>query len=236
MRNAILTIILTAVLAVGTTSAFAGAPLNGVYKSSDGDFIEGRETGEWNGGGFLTVGNYLQAFSGEVYPASGTQWKWECPQVVSVNLEADLVFNGFGSKIYSLNYTGGTFGLGGGALPWANGQSYTGSFTTFTEIRTLIFANHVMVGSDSDFSFTGTIDGYPQSCLYGIANGAWLRNTFVGDLDPPDHFPLGGACAGLSRDDQVHLADIRDITLTIGGCTVATEESTWGKVKSLYRD
>ena len=235
MRNAILISILSAVLVAGAAAVYAGAPFSGVYKSSDGDFIEGRETSEWHGGGFLTAGNSLTAFSGEAYPASGTQWTWKCPQVVTVNLEADLVFNGFGSRIYSLQYTGGTFTLGGGALPWANGQSYAGSFTTFTEIRTLIFANHVMVGSDSDFSFTGTIHGYPQSCLFGIANGAWLESVPFDFYDPQDITPIGG-CDPLTPGEKVHLADIRDITLTIGGCTVATEESTWGKVKSLYRD
>ena len=32
-----------------------------------------------------------------------------------------------------------------------------------------------------------------------------------------------------------HWGDIRDLTLTIQGCAVSTESSSWGAVKALYR-
>ncbi|HEU4366577.1 MAG TPA: hypothetical protein VFT13_14065, partial [Candidatus Krumholzibacteria bacterium] len=33
-----------------------------------------------------------------------------------------------------------------------------------------------------------------------------------------------------------HWGDIRDLTVSVTGCAVSTEQSTWGGVKSLYRD
>jgi len=230
MRNAILISILSAVLVAGTASVYAGPPLNGVYKSSDGDFDEGRESSTWVGGGFLTTTNVLHALAWDGAVLGG-DWRITCPYVVSVTLEADLVFGGFGSRIYSIQYAGGTFSLGGsGGQPLANGDpSYTGVLTGFTEIRTLIFESGNMVGSDSDFSFSGQVDGYTQSCINGIANGAWLANGVGAGY--PTNLDANCAAGGVG-----HYADTRDLTLTIAGCSVATEESSWGRVKSLYRD
>jgi len=230
MRNAILTIILTAVLAVGTTSAFAGAPLNGIYKSSDGAFDEGRESSTWSGGGFLTTTNVFRALSWDG-AALGGDWRITCPYVVQVTLVADLVFGGNGSRIYQIDYTGGTFFLLGPGLPWFNGDpAYPGVLTDFTELRTLIFTGGNMVGSDSDFSFTGQFNNYSQSCLNGIANGAWLGNGAA-----PANYPAN-LTTGCVAGGTGHWADTRDLTLTIAGCSVATQPATWGTVKSLYQD
>jgi hypothetical protein len=231
MRNAILISVLSAVLVAGAASVYAGPPLNGVYKSSLGQFDEGREASTWVGGGFLTNGNviHLLAYDGAVL---GGDWRITCPYVINVSLVVDLVFGGNGSRIYQITYAGGTFSLGGsGGQPWANGDaSYTGVLTDFTELRTLIFSGGVMVGSDSDFNFNGQVNGYSQSCLQGIANGAWLGNGVA-----PAGYPtnLNANCAA---GGSGHWADTRDLTLTIAGCSVATQPATWGTVKSMYRD
>ena len=231
MRNAILISVLSAVLVAGAASVYAGPPLNGVYKSSDGDFDEGRESSGWVGGGFLTEDNVLHALAWDGAVLGG-DWRITCPYVVTVDLVADLVFFGNGSRIYQITYTGGTFSLGGnGGQPWANGDaSYTGTLTDFTELRTLLFTNNVMVGSDSDFAFNGQVNGYSQSCINGIANGAWLGNGAA-----PANYPTY-LTANCTAGGSGHFADTRDLTLTIAGCSVATEQTTWGTVKSLYRD
>jgi hypothetical protein len=232
MRNAILISIVSAVLVAGAASVYAGPPLNGVYKSSDGDFDEGRETSTWAGGNFLSTANVLHALAWDGAVLGG-DWRITCPYVVTVSLVVDLVFGGNGSRIYQITYAGGTFSLGGttGGLPWANGDaSYTGVLTDFTELRTLIFSGGVMVGSDSDFSFSGQVNGYPQSCVNGIANGAWLGNG-AAPAGYPTHLTSNCTPGGTG-----HWADTRDLTLTIAGCSVATQPTTWGTVKSLYQD
>jgi hypothetical protein len=231
MRNAILISILSAVLVAGAASVYAGPPLNGIYKSSDGDFDEGRETSTWAGGNFLSTANVLHALAWDGSVLGG-DWRITCPYVVTVTLVADLVFFGNGSRIYQIEYAGGTFSLGGsGGQPWANGDAvYTGNLTGFTELRTLLFTGGNMVGSDSDFSFDGQVNGYSQSCVNGIANGAWLGNGAA-----PANYPTN-LTSNCVAGGTGHYADTRDLTLTIAGCSVATQPATWGTVKSLYRD
>ena len=232
MKNAILISILSAVLVVGAASVYAAAPISGVYKSSDGDFDEGRETTSWVGGGFLNTDNKLHARSWNGAQL-GIDWIFICPIVQNVNLEADLVFAGYGSRIYMITYFAGAFSLQGlNGQPWSTGDaSYNGFLTNFTEIRTLIFENNVMVGSDSDYSFSGYFQNYPDLCLTGIANGVWLGNGV-----PPASYPYTVDVNCSPAANNTHFGDVRDLTFTIAGCTVGTEESTWGKVKSLYRD
>jgi hypothetical protein len=96
MRNAILISILTVVLMVGAASVYAGPPINGTYKSTLGQFDEGREASSWSaGGGFLSTGGILHAESWDGV-GLGADWKIVCPQVVSIALIVDLV-NGAGN-------------------------------------------------------------------------------------------------------------------------------------------
>jgi hypothetical protein len=234
MRNAILISILTVVLVVGAASVMAGPPLNGTYKSTDGDFDEGREASSWApGGGFLSIGGVLHAESWDGV-ALGGDWKIVCPQVVSVTLLVDLVFGGNGQRIYQIDYTGGYVELGG-AGPWGNGDpSYTGSIDTYTEIRTVLFSGGVKVGSVSDHAVGASLQGYTQTCMtWAIGNGAWLgESPAAKPANYPTYLdPLCGATATTG-----HWGDITDLTLSITGCAVGTQEATWGSVKSLYRD
>ncbi|MCI0451847.1 MAG: hypothetical protein L0Z51_05570 [Candidatus Latescibacteria bacterium] len=232
MRNAILISIVAVVLVAGAATVMAGPPLNGTYKSTDGDFDEGREASSWAaGGGFLSTGGVLHAESWDG-AALGGDWKIVCPQVVSVVLIADLVFGGNGSRIYQIDYNGGYVELGG-AGPWGNGDpSYTGTIDTYTEIRTVLYSAGVQVGSVSDHSVGASLQGYTQSCVsWAIGNGVWLGNAPV-----PAGYPslLDPACNPTATTG--HYGDIRDLTLSITGCAVGTREATWGSVKSLYRD
>jgi hypothetical protein len=49
--------------------------------------------------------------------------------------------------------------------------------------------------------------------------------------DYPDY--RDGACA--AGPTTGHWGDFRDLTISVQGCAVSTEESTWGGVKAIYR-
>jgi len=234
MRNAILISILTVVLAVGAASVYAQPPVNGTYKSSNGQFDEGREASSWvAGGGFLSTGGVLHAesFDGA---ALGGDWKIVCPQVVTVSLIVDLTFGGNGQRIYQLDYAGGYIELDGGG-PWGGGDpSYTGVIDTYVEIRTVQYVGGAKTGSVSDHSVSAHLQGYPQSCMtWGIGNGAWL------DESPnvkPANYPtfLDPACGATATTG--HWGTFSDLTISVTGCSVAAQEATWGSVKALYRE
>ncbi len=235
MRNAILISIVTVVLVVGAASVYAGPPVNGTYKSTDGDFDEGREASSWAaGGGFLSTGGVLhtESWNGA---ALGGDWKVVCPQVVAVTLIADLVFGGNGSRIYQIDYTGGIIELGGPGNPWDGGDAvYTGTIDTYVEFRSVLYTGGVKVGSTSDHSVNAHLAGYTESCVtWGIGNGVWRGES---PAAKPAGYPtyLDPACGATATTG--HWGDIRDLTLSITGCAVGTSEATWGSVKALYRE
>ena len=213
--------------------AFAGPPLNGTYRSVDGDFDEGRQATSWLGGGFLSTGKVLhaQSWSGS---ALGGDWQILCPQVVTVLLLVDAVSGGNGHRIYQIDYAGGFLVLDGGA-PWGNGDpSYTGTIDTCVEIRTVMFADDVKVGSISDHSVSAHFQGYTQSCVtWAIGNGAWLGETPA--VTPAD-YPTYNDTACNPTASSGHFGDITDLTLSIAGCALSTQSATWGSVKAMYRD
>jgi hypothetical protein len=231
MRNAILISVLTIVLVVGAASVIAGPPANGTYKSSLGQFDEGREGTSWAGGGFLSVGNvlHLESWDGS---ALGGDWKIVCPIAVAVILIDDSVIGGNGHRTYMITYAGGYIELGG-AGPWAGGDaSYSGAINNYAEFRTIQYVGGVKVGSDSDHSVDAQLNGYTQTCVtWGIGNGVWLGEGALPADHPAYLDPNCGAWGGPG-----HWGDIRDLTITIQGCAVATEEATWGRVKSLYKE
>ena len=234
MRNSKIVLIMLVVVAASVTAAWAGAPFNGVYKSSNGDFNEGREGSWWQTGSFLGLGNVLHAESWDGLTL-GTDWKILCPQVVRVTLIVDLTSGGTGQKIYQLDYRGGYLELSGTG-PWGNGDAlYTNVIDTYYEFRTIQYDVGLMVGSVSDHQVTAHSSLYGGKCLtWGIGNGVWLGDGFKILPGYPSFadrscfpFPPGST--------KGHWGDIRDLTMTIQGCTVSTEASSWGAVKAMYR-
>lgn len=234
MRNAILVSILTVVLAVGAATVYAGPPVNGTFKSTNGDFHEGREASSWPGGnGFLSTGNVLHAESWDG-STLGTDWKVLCPVVIDVQLIADLVFGGNGQRIYLITYSGGYVELGGVGTPWAGGDpSYTGVIDTYVETRTIQYVNNVQVGSVSNHSVSAHIQGYTSSCVaFGIGNGVWLGSS---PTPKPANYPDYSDTSCNPGPTNGHFGNITDLTITVQGCALSTQNSTWGAVKSLYK-
>lgn len=230
MRNAILISIVTAVLVLGSVAVYAGPPASGTWKSTNGDFDEGREASSWAAGDFLGVGNVLHAESWDGASLGG-DWQILCPQVTSVVLLVDLVVGGNGQRIYQITYAGGTIVLGG-AGPWAGGDAqYVGVIDTYSEFRTVQYAGGIVVGSVSNHNVSAHLQGYASSCMtWGIGNGAWLGNGPV-----PAGFPdyRDGSCN--PGPVEGHYGNFTDLTLSVTGCPVSTEQSTWGAVKAIYR-
>jgi hypothetical protein len=234
MRNSKLVLIMLVILAATATAALAGAPFDGVYKSSDGDFNEGREASWWMSvfglGSFLSTGNVLHAESWDG-STLGTDWKILCPMVVKVTLIADMTSGGWGQRIYQLDYAGGYLELSG-AGPWGNGDAlYTNLIDTYYEFRTIQYEAGLKTGSVSDHLVTAHSNIYKKCFTWGIGNGVWLGEGDPPPIDYPE-FRENRACR---RDKFGHWGDIRDLTLTIQGCTVSTETSSWGAVKAMYR-
>jgi hypothetical protein len=220
------------VVAATASAALAGSPIDGVYKSSDGDFNEGREGSWWRSGvSFLDIGNVLHA---ESWNGStlGTDWKILCPEVVRVTLILDLTSGGTGQKIYQLDYRGGFLELNG-AGPWGNGDPlYTSFIDTYYEFRTIQYESGIMTGSVSDHQVTAH-DSHYKCFVFGIGNGVWLGDLKLAPGGYPEY--RDRTCFSSPFLAPGHWGDIRDLTLTIQGCTVSTEPSSWGAVKALYR-
>lgn len=233
MRNAILISILTVVLAVGAASVFAGPPVNGTYKSTLGQFDEGMEASSWVGGGYLSQFNVLHAESWDG-AALGGDWKIVCPQVVQLVLIDDTVFNGNGHRTYMIIYAGGYIELGG-AGPWGGGDPfYTGVIDTYAEFRTIQFVGGAKTGANSTHSVSAHLQGYTQSCMtWGVGNGVWLGES---PNPKPANYPtyLDPNCN--PGPPNGHWGDITDLTISVTGCSVATQETTWGNVKALYKE
>lgn len=220
--------------------AFAAAPLNGVYKSETigGPMYEGTGTESWAApAGWVQVGNVINLASLKA-GVLASQWYLSCPTTTAA---PTLIFNnvnvnGTGTRIYAVNYAGGTFWLSGGG-PWGNGDpSYLAAVDTYSETIVLSYLNWVVTGANMTISaVNGHFLGYPETCFsFGIGDKVLRGYTDTGVK--PATYPdfLAPDC----NPTRVygHWDDVEDLTLTILGCQVPAQTSTWGEVKALYRD
>jgi hypothetical protein len=91
-----------------------------------------------------------------------------------------------------------------------------------------------MVGSVSDHGVSAHLQGYTATCVtWAIGNGVWLGNSPA--PKPADYPDFHDANCGVTGGSG-HWGDIRDLTISVQGCAVATQPSTWGGVKALYRE
>lgn len=246
MRNAILASFLTGVILVGAAAVQAGPPVSGTWKSTNLDFDEG--TGTKAGSNFLAAGNalYGRSYAGGVFT---NDWTVECPIIASAVALGPPIGNN-GNYSYMITYQGGYVTLGGPGNPWNGGDAvYTGVISTFVEFRTIQVVGGLVTGWVSDYNVEAQLQGYSGTCVtWAIGNGALRGGTSpqapkafnytvlqsVKGVGYPDY--PGAGCV-LGPNGPGTWEDIRDLTLTIGpGCTVATEKSSWGSVKAMYRD
>ena len=245
MKNAIRVLLLTAVMVVSAAAVWAGPPLSGTWKSTNGDFDEGTATTQ-SGGNYLGVGNtiYGRSYAGGVFT---NDWTINCPTVVSV-VALGLPIGATGNFTYMITYSGGYVTLGGPGNPWNGGDAvYTGTIDTYVELRTIQTVSNLVVGAVSDHNVSAHLQGYNDTCVaWAIGNGVLRGGTSpetpkafnygVLQLVKPANYPdFPGANCVLSPNGAGHWEDIKDLTVSITGCAVATQPSTWGGVKSMYR-
>ena len=236
MRNAFTVLMLSAMLALSVSTAIAQGPQDGIYKTQDGDFLEGRYTVSWPGANsFEDAGNLINVESWDG-AALATEWRIYCPFIATVNT---LFYNDLGGGTviakYQIEYTGGSVWLSG-AGPWGGGDAfYTGSVTTYMEIRDVQIIAGTLTGLNSNHNVAASIDGYQPDCVtFAIGNSAWL-GTEATHGPKPATFPayLDSNCDPVGTNG--HWGTATDLTLTVSGCSVGTEDTTWGSVKSMYR-
>ena len=245
MRTVKVLSILLSVIVLSAAGAYAGPPLDGTWSSTSGAFDEGTASTSYAGGSPLNLGNviYGQSYAGGVFTGD---WSIQCPQVVSVVLLSNTVNgSGNGHRTYLLSYSGGYLTLGGPGNPWNGGDAvYNGLISTYTEVRTVQFANHLVVGATSDHAISALIQGYPDECASwaignGVLRGANIPGTFdygiLQSVKPANYPDFRITNCVVQPASAGHWEDIKDLTLTIHGCTVATKQSSWGSVKAMYR-
>jgi hypothetical protein len=221
-----------------TGTAFAGAPLNGEYQSTDlgGPVYVGRYTEGWDAGGAAT--HYGTTLNAESWDGAslGTQWHYWCSTLLSdgVLLTNTVNAQGNGNRTYMKTFSGGYIWLSGTG-PWANGDpDYYGVIDSYTEFETVTYSNWVPIAAVTNVQAIASFDGYPAQCMtFYIGNGSQVASTDLGDPVPADYPGLLDTSCNPTRTDGAFW-DFFTVTLSIVDCAVAAEESSWGNIKSLH--
>jgi len=238
--KAVLVVLLSIVV---SAPAFAAAPANGTYTSTDigGLVLPGRYSESWYPNK-LTVNNTLNEASWDGFTLE-TQWHWYCPWISSAPVLLFSNVDGFGNgmKVWRVTYTGGYCWLNGTG-PWAGGDAfYTANINTWIAIVTETYSAFNEVGTVRNHNATATFNGYNKECMsLAISNIEKISDTVKSGGPVPAGYPsfwnwIG--CFDEGPDGPGEWGDVDSITLTITGCeTIATEQRSWGAVKALYRD
>jgi hypothetical protein len=231
-----------ALVALLTAPVMADPPAEGIYLSDDmpgGTMLTGHFSESWIGtGGHGQIGNTIHA---ESYDGAtlGTEWRFWCasidapPVLVSDTRDAD----GTGEVTWRTTYGGGLFWLSGTG-PWGNGsQDYTGSVDYFIVTTTYMYVFNNILGIRANVTTSGPFDGFAECLYFSINNVAFFGNTDDNGPKPaefPEFMDDGCNTGTLSRGGW---GSITEMAFQITGqCQVATEPSTWGKVKALYTE
>ncbi len=221
-------------------TSLAGPPLTGAYDSTDlgGVVYLGRYTEGWDGsGGALLDGTTLHAESWDGM-ALGTQWRYWCStEATDAQLLVDTVNGaGNGNRTYMKTFIGGYIWLSGTG-PWANGDAdYPGVIDSYTEFETITYSNWVPTAAVTNVQATAHFDNYPAQCMtFYIGNGTRVATTELEETIPANYPDLLDSDCMATRTEGAAW-DFTSITLSITGCEVGTEESSWGAIKSLYSE
>ena len=217
--------------------AFAGPPLPGTYKSTDlgGTVLTGRYSETWNGGPMM-MNNTVNEASWDGATLGG-EWTWSCAYVAGppVLVWDGLNGNGDGQKIWQVSYIGGTAILDGSG-PWGNGEPfYTATVDTWEATVTEQYVGFVEVGTIKTVNATASIVGPAEWDLCIVLALSNLEKHGDGPTHPGFGYPgfIDNTCSPAGGPGE--WGEVDDITYSILGCTISTEETSWGQVKALYR-
>jgi len=212
--------------------ALATPPAIGVYSPDNGRFSE-----SWKNGQEGAKDNTINAAS---YPA--TQWYLTCmvASAKAVEIDRDMDVNGTGWVKYETQYGGGVMWLSAGG-PWGDGsEDYT---CTVSPVGMTVTVTHSFVlgtwlGAVSDITVGGVFDNYDNCFTYTLSNAAIEGFGATVATDYPDYQDENCA-TGTSVFGAWGSVD--DITLAIYSptdveCTIPVNETSWGQIKSMYKD
>jgi hypothetical protein len=225
---------LTMILVLVPTLALGGPPAAGTYLSQDigGLMLNGRFSESYVGGSPGEIGNtiYAQSFDGSTL---GTQWNLSC---VSIAASPTLIsdsrdVSGTGSVIYITQYDEGTFFLDSSG-PWADGsESYTGIVLTFENTSTHQYVLGDLVAVTSNVTIYGMFDGYSDCMQFVLSNSATLGSS--PDPKPADYPDFMDDFCG-SGTQIGAWGVVPTITLTIQGCSVDNDATSFGTLKTRW--
>jgi hypothetical protein len=226
-------------LVLSAASAVAGPPIPGTYTSIDqagGTILLGRASESWpdsGAGGQMGNTQHGESWDGTTL---GTQWEVSCPAicVAPIVLSNTVDSTGTGQIIYQTGYCGGTITLRGTGEAWGGGDAvYTATIQSYTDITTYQFSGGVPVGAVTNVNLVASFDGYDNCLEFAIGNGLAVNSTDYTSF--PSDYPClldpGTCLCGRTRGGW---GDVSGITLTIRGCAVPTEKTTWGRIKARY--
>jgi hypothetical protein len=229
-----LLVILAAAMLVAN-AAFAEcahAPVQGSYSTTNATMIGGRVSEAFcSGAGPGQPGNTQNAMSwnGAVLGGQWTMSGMTIDAAGAVQKQYAIDGSGFGYIDYVTNYTGGQFWLSG-AGAWGDGLgNFTGAISYYNVSTRVSYFGWQIIGATSNISFRGAFDDCAYCFIdFGVANSMLIWTSGEGAM--PANYPpfLCGAATG-------ELHDACCITMHILCDVTATEESTWGSIKSLYR-
>jgi hypothetical protein len=228
-----------ALIALATTAS-AQAPQEGIYMSTDlgGAVLNGYYAESWvDGRG--TLGNTINASSWDgKQKMLGTQWSISCPVLASppILMEDTVDQYGDGTRIYLIIYFGGTIFLSGDG-PWGGGATeYQGLLDTYEVTVTVVYEKNHDISASSTIRATGTFSQYAGECFELMAEKVVERGNTGREQKRPLTYPpfIESSCDIGPKDGA--WGTIAAIQLTITGCSVPVEETSWGAVKSLYAD
>ncbi len=211
----------------------AAEPVSGVFNSTDlgGQFLTGRYS-NWRPKS--TQGTprvlHMQSWDGA---ALGTQWDITCPLSATDFATVDNRVGGVGTVVYTLNMSGGTFTLAAGGWPWGDGLGTLG-VTVFrtTETYALVSGTATLI---STVNSGNTYGSFVNDCALELSWTGGIQVNETPYATKPTTYPsfIGSTCAAATAL-YGEWGGITAMTLLID-CPIATDESTWGAIKQLYR-
>ncbi len=228
-----LVILAAAMLVAGAAFAeCAHEPLQGSYSTTVGTMIGGRVSEAFcSGGGPGQPGNAQNAMSWNGMTLGG-QWTMSGMTIDAAGaVQKKYAIDAFGNGYidYVTNYTGGQFWLSG-AGAWGDGLGdFTGTLAYYNVGTRVSYFGWQQVGVTSNITFRGAFNDCAYCFIdYAVANSFLIWTSGEGTM--PVNYPpfLCGATTG-------ELHDACCVTMHILCDVTATEESTWGSIKSLYR-
>jgi hypothetical protein len=228
--TALCAFMLVTMSALGT---WVQCPIPGTYSTYTMTLLSGRASEAWCAGlGPGVPGNTENALSWNG-SMPGSQWKvWgmyidgDGAQETGRSINEET---GNGWIDYETNYLGGQFWLSKDHT-WGDGvHDLTGTLTYYNVGTRVSYIGGEPVGATSNVFFTGIFDGCSGFILEYVITNAMLVWRSDSGAPRPGNYPdfLCGANGG-------ELFEVCCITATIGE-SVATEESSWGAIKELYK-